>query len=326
MATRFARVIGVIGFAVTAHILPTAAAEYPEKPIRLLVPSPPGGSNDSVARIIAAGLGRTMGKTMVVDNRAGGGGIIASELVARALPDGYTLLFAYAAFTTTPFLAANLSYDVLRDFAPITEIANQPLLLAVNQSVPVNTVKELIALSKVRPGGLTAGYTQVGSATHLATEIFKLKTDTTRSIVSVSYKGGAAGQLALLSGEVQASFATATSAMPQIKAGRIRVLATSAPQRLPYLPDVPTFTEAGVSGMNVVVWQGLLAPARTPRLIVDRVHAEVVALLKSPETLERLAALGSDPVGSSPAVFAAKLKRELHEFGNVIKVLGLKAQ
>lgn len=326
MSSRVVLASVVIGVAVTARALSVAAAEYPEKPIRLLVPSPPGGSNDSVARIVAAGLGRTMGKTVVVDNRAGGGGIIASELVARALPDGYTLLFAYAAFTTTPFLAANLSYDVLRDFAPITEIASQPLLLAVNPSVPVNTVKELIALSKARPGGLTAGYTQVGSATHLATEIFKLKTDTGRSIVSVSYKGGAAGQLALLSGEVQASFATATSSMPQIKAGRIRVLATSAPQRLPYLPDVPTFAEAGVSGMDVVVWQGLLAPARTPRPIVHRVHAEVVSLLKLPETLERLAALGSDPVGSSPEAFAAKLKRELHEFGNVIKVLGLKVQ
>jgi tripartite-type tricarboxylate transporter receptor subunit TctC len=303
-----------------------SSAEYPTRPIRLLVPSPPGGSNDSVARIVSNGLSRSLGRTIVVDNRAGGGGIIASELVARAVPDGYTLLFAYAAFTTTPFLAANLSYDVLRDFSPITEIANQPLLLAINTAVPANTVKELIALSKSKPGGITAGYTQVGSATHLATEIFKLKTDTTRSIVSVSYKGGAAGQLALLSGEVQASFATATSSMPQIKTGRIRVLATSAAKRLPYLPDVPTFEEAGVSGVDVVVWQGLLAPVRTPRPIINRVHADVVKLLKLRETQERLAALGSDPVGSSPEEFAAKLKRELQEFGKIIKALGLKPQ
>ena len=296
------------------------------RPVRLLVPSPPGGSNDGVARIVSNGLTRSLGRTVVVDNRAGGGGIIASELVARALPDGYTILFAYAAFTTMPFLAANLSYDVLKDFAPITEIANQPLLLAVNPSVPANTVKELIALSKSKPGGLTAGYTQIGSATHLATEIFKLKTDTTRSIVSVSYKGGAAAQMAVLSGEVQVTMATATSTMPQIKSGKIRVIATSAAKRLPYLPDVPTFEESGVTGIDVTVWQGLLAPARTPRPIINRLYEEVRQLLKQPDTVERLAALGSDPIGSSPAEFAAKLKRELQEFGKVIKALGLKPQ
>lgn len=303
-----------------------APGEYPMRPVRLLVPSPPGGSNDGVARIVSNGLTRSLGRTVVVDNRAGGGGIIASELVARALPDGYTILFAYAAFTTMPFLAANLSYDVLKDFAPITEIANQPLLLAVNPSVPANTVKELIALSKSKPGGLTAGYTQIGSATHLATEIFKLKTDTTRSIVSVSYKGGAAAQMAVLSGEVQVTMATATSTMPQIKSGKIRVIATSAAKRLPYLPDVPTFEESGVTGIDVTVWQGLLAPARTPRPIINRLYEEVRQLLKQPDTVERLAALGSDPIGSSPAEFAAKLKRELQEFGKVIKALGLKPQ
>lgn len=316
----------LLGVPLIARGQAAAPGEYPVRPVRLLVPSPPGGSNDGVARIVSNGLSRSLGRTVVVDNRAGGGGIIASELVARALPDGYTILFAYAAFTTTPFLAANLSYDVLKDFSPITEIANQPLLLAVNPSVPVNTVKELIALSKSKPGGLTAGYTQIGSATHLATEMFKLKTDTTRSIVSVSYKGGAAAQMGLLSGEVQLSLATATSSMPQIKSGKIRVIATSAAKRLPYLPDVPTFEEAGVTGIDVTVWQGLLAPARTPRPIINRLYEEVRQLLKQPDTLERLAALGSDPVGSSPAEFAVKLKRELQEFGKVIKALGLKPQ
>lgn len=303
-----------------------AVPDYPVRPVRLIVPSPPGGSNDGVARIISNGLSRSLARNVVVDNRAGGGGIIASELVARALPDGYTILFAYAAFTTTPSLAANLSYDVLKDFSPITELANQPLLLVVNPSVPANTVKELIALSKSKPGGLTAGYTQVGSATHLATELFKLKTDTTRSIVSVSYKGGGPAQMALLSGEVQLSVATATSSLPQIKTGKIKVIATSSAKRLHYLPDVPTFEESGVTGIDVTVWQGLLAPAKTPRPIIDRIYAEVRQLLKQPETLDRLAALGSDPVGSSPHEFAAKLKRELHEFGKVIKALGLKPQ
>jgi len=299
---------------------------YPGKPIRLLVPSPPGGSNDGVARIVSAALNQSLGRPIVIDNRAGGGGIIASELVAHARPDGYTLLFAYAAFTTTPFLQANIPYDVLKDFAPISEVADQPLFIIVHPSVPANTIKELIALSKAKPGGLMAGFTQMGSSTHLATEIFKLKTDTTKSITSVSYKGGAAAQIALLSGEVQISFATATATMPQIKTGKIKVIATSAPQRLRYLPDVPTFDEAGVTGVEASPWQGLLAPAATPRAIVNQLHAEVVKLLKRPETLDRLAALGADPVGSSPAEFRAKLERELKMFGKIIPALGLTRQ
>jgi len=303
-----------------------APGAYPVRPVRLLVPSPPGGSNDGVARIVANGLSRSFGRSIVIDNRAGGGGIIASDLVAHAIADGYTLLFAYAAFTSTPFLTANLPYDVIKDFAPITQIADQPLLLAVHPSIPVNSVKELIALSKSKAGGITAGYTQVGSATHLATEIFKLKTDTTKSIVSVSYKGGAAAQLALLSGEIQASFATATSSMPQIKMGKIKVLATSSAKRLPYLPDVPTFEEAGVGRIEATVWQGLLAPANTPRAIVNRIYGETATLLKQGDTLDKLAALGSDPIGSSPEAFAAKLRRELQEIGKIIRTLGLKPQ
>lgn len=304
--------------------LAIAQHDYPSRPIRLLVPSPPGGSNDGVARVTASGLSRTLGRNVVVDNRAGGGGIIASETVARALPDGHTLLFAYAAFTTTPFLASNLPYDVVRDFAPITEVANQPLILITHPAVPANTVRELIALSRSRPGGLTAAHTQIGSATHLATELFRLKTDTTKTIVGVSYKGGGPAQMALLSGEAQLSLATVTSSLPQIKSGRLKPIATSAPQRLPYLPDVPTLEEHGISGIDVSVWQGLLAPARTPRPIIERIYSDVRQLLSERDTLERLAALGSDPLGSSPAQFAAKLKRELQEFGKLISALDLK--
>ncbi len=307
-----------------ATTLASAQSEaYPSKPIRLLVPSPPGGSNDGVARVISTSLNQSLGRPIVIDNRAGGGGIIASELVARARPDGYTLLFAYAAFTTTPFLQANLSYDVLKDFAPISEVADQPLFLIVHPGVAANNVKELIALSKSKAGGLLVGFTQPGSSTHLATEIFKLKTDTTKSITSISYKGGAAAQIALLSGEVQISFATATSILPQIKTGKIKVIATSAPKRVHYLPDVATFGEAGVTGLEASPWQGLLAPAGTPRAVINRLHGEVVKLLKQRETVDRLAGLGADPVGSSPAEFRAKLERELKEFGKIIPMLGL---
>lgn len=299
---------------------------YPAKPIRLLVPSPPGGSNDGVARILAAALNQSLGRPIIVDNRSGGGGIIASEIVARARADGYTLLFAYAAFTTTPFLHANLAYDVLKDFAPISEIANQPLFIIVHPGVPANTVAELIALSKSKPGGLTAGFTQMGSSTHLATELFKLNTGTVKTILSVSYKGGAAAQVALLAGEIQIAFATATALLPQLKGGKIKVLATSAAQRLHYLPQVPTFAEAGVSGVDVSPWQGILAPAGTPPPIVNVLHAEVIKLLKRPDVRDRLALLGADPAGSSPPEFRAKLERELKLFGKTIPALGIKPQ
>ena len=296
---------------------------YPARPIRLLVPSPPGGSNDGVARVLSAGLSPVLGKNVVIDNRAGGGGVIASELAARARPDGYTLLFAYAAFTTTPFIRANLPYDVLRDFAPISEVADQPLFVTVNVALPANSIKELLALAAAKPGSLMAGFTQMGSSTHLATEIIKLKTGTAKTITSVSYKGGAAVQMALLSGEVQISVLTATSMLPQLKTGKIKVLATSASKRVKYLPEVQTLAEAGITGVEVSPWQGILAPAGTPRAIIDLLHAEIVKLLKRPETLERLAALGGDPVGSSPTEFRAKLERELKEFGKIIPALGI---
>ena len=208
----------------------------------------------------------------------------------------------------------------------MSEVADQPLFLIVHPGVPANTVKELIALSKSRPDGLLVGFTQMGSSTHLAAEIFKLKTGATKSITSVSYKGGAAAQIALLSGEVQISFATATATMPQIKSGKIKVIATSASKRLRYLPDVATFEEAGVTGMEASPWQGLLAPMGTPRPIVNLLHAEIVTLLKRPETVDRLAALGADPVGSSPVEFRTKLERELKEFGRIIPLLGLTPQ
>ena len=306
-----------------AGLVRAQADAYPSKPIRLLVPSPPGGSNDGVARVVANGLAPTLGKNIVIDNRAGGGGVIASELGARARPDGYTMLFAYAAFTTTPFIRASLPYDVLKDFAPVSEVADQPLFVALNAAVPANSVAELIALSRAKPGGLMAGYTQMGSSTHLATEIFKLKTDTGKTITSVSYKGGAAVQFALLSNEIQISVITATSMLPQLKTGKIRVIATSARKRVKYLPEVPTLAESGVTGVDVSPWQGILAPAGTPRAIIDLWHGEIVKLLKRPDTLERLAGLGADPVGSSPAQFRAKLERELSEFGKLIPSLGI---
>jgi len=313
--------------ACAAHGQAKQAGEYPTKAIRLIVQAPPGGAGDGIARLVSDGFNRSFGQPVIIDNRGGGGGIIASELTARAPADGYTLLLALGVFTTAPFLKANLSYDPVKDFSPISEIASQPLLLAVNLSVPATTVKELIALAKSgAAANLTAGCTQIGSATHLATELFKLKTGTTKGIVSVNYKGGPAAQVALVSGEVQLAFATSTSALPQVRSGKIRVIATSSAQRLSYLPDVPTLQEAGVIGVDASPWTGLLAPAKTQRVIVNRLHAEVVQMLKAPDTLERLAALGSDPVGSSPEVFATKIRRDIASTGAIAKAIGMKAQ
>jgi len=323
------QIISVIVFGMPLVVQAQSAAsssDYPSRPIRLLVPSPPGGSNDGVARVVANELNRSLGQPVVVDNRAGAGGVIAADLVARSTPNGYTVLFAYATFTTAPFLNAKLPYDSMKDFLPITEIANQPLLLAVNQNVPVNTVQELIALAKSKPGGLVAGFTQVGSATHLTTEIFKQNTGTIKNILAVSYKGGGPAQTALLSGEAQISFTTVTATLPQVKAGRIKVIATTAPERLPYLPNVPTFKESGVSGLEISPWQGLMVPTGTSRAIVNRLHSEVVKLLKLPETKQRLAGIGSDPIGSSPEEFTAKIMREMQESEKIIKAIGLKPQ
>jgi tripartite-type tricarboxylate transporter receptor subunit TctC len=215
---------------------------------------------------------------------------------------------------------------VQKDFAPISQIADQPLFVVINATVPAASIRELIALARAKPESLRAGYTQLGSATHLATEIIKLKSNTVKSITSVSYKGGGAVQIALISNEIQISVMTATSMLPQLGTGKVKVVATLASKRVRTLPDVPTLDESGITGIEMSAWQGLLAPAGTPQTIIRTLHAEIVKLLKRPEILDRLGALGGDAVGSSPAEFAAKLARELKEFARVIPTLGLTQQ
>lgn len=298
------------------------AGAYGSRPIRLIVPVAPGGSTDIVARILAGGLTESADLRIVVDNRPGAGGVIGSETVARATPDGYTLLFPYASFTTTPFLS-DVPYDAYRDFSPVTQVAVSPLVLVVHPSLPVSNMKDLIALAKSKPKGINAGIATPGSAGHLATELFKLRTGTTDGIVSVIYKGGAPTQVALLSGEVQLIFASVPSSMAHIKAGKLKILGTSANKRLASFPDVPTFAELGVP-VDTAPWQGIVGPAKMPRPIVIRLYQEVAKVLKRPDIVERLAATGSEPIGSTPEEFSAKIKRELQEFGKVIPALGLR--
>jgi tripartite-type tricarboxylate transporter receptor subunit TctC len=306
-----------------AQVLAQAAAPYPNKAIRMIVPVVPGGSTDVVGRIVGNKLREAFGESVVVDNRPGAGSIPGSDIVARALPDGYTLLFGYITHTTTPFLHSKVPYDAVKDFTPVSLVSTQPLVVVVNLSVPVNSVKELIALARAKPRQLNYGVAATGSAGHVAAEMFKLATGT--EIVAVPYKGGAPVQVALQGGEVQVAFASTTSALTQIRSGKLKVLATTGAKRIPYLPEVPTIEEAaGLKGFEVSPWQGILAPARLPRPIVDRLHAEIVKMLKQPETVERLAATGTDPVGSTPEEFAAHIRRELEQFGKVIKASGMR--
>lgn len=298
-----------------------AMRDYGSRPIRLVVPVPAGGGTDVIARLIANGLGESAGLQVIVDNRGGAGGVIGAETVARANPDGYTLLFPYASHTTMPFIT-KVPYDAYNDFTPVTQVAVQPLVLIVHPSLPVNNVKELVAFAKSSPKGINAGISTPGSAGHLATELFKQRTGTTGGIVSVIYKGSSATQVAILSGEVQLHFASTPSFMPHLKSGKVKMLAISGNKRIAYLPELPTFAELGIP-VEASPWQGILGPAKMPRAMVMRLYSEVAKLVKQPHMIERLAAAGSEPVGSTPEEFGAKLKQELQEFGKLIPALGL---
>ncbi len=300
------------------------ARDYGKRPIRMLVPVPPGGSTDIVARIVTGPLAEMTGYTIVIDNRAGAQGAIATEIVARATPDGYTLLFGYATHTTLPFIN-KVPYDPFRDFAPITQISVNPLLVVVHPSVPVSNVKELIALAKSKSRPLNLGIATAGSAGHIAAELFKLRTGTGDGIVTVTYRGGGPALVALLSGEVQMMFASAPTSLPYLKSGRLKPLAAAGAKRLPYLPDLPSLGESGFN-IEAAPWQGLLGPARMPREIITRLYGEFSRVLKRPDVIEKLAAAGADVVSSTPEEFDARIKRELNEYSKLIPTFGLGKQ
>jgi tripartite-type tricarboxylate transporter receptor subunit TctC len=296
---------------------------YPDKPVRVIVPVAAGGGTDIIARIVMSKVAEGLGATMVIDNRAGAGGILGNEIVAHSQPDGYTLLFTYAAHTIVPFIYRKVPYDVYKDFAPVTMAGAQPLLLAINASVKANTVQELIALAKAKPNDLNVALATPSSSGALAAELFKLLTKT--QMVSVPFKGGAPALTAMVSGEVQLIFTTPPTVMPYIKGGKVRILGTSGKERVPYLPDVPTLAEAGIKDFNTAPWQGLLAPAGTPAAIIDRLYKQVGEVLKTQYAQERFAAAGTDVVGSSPKEFGELIRRELAQNSKVIKAVGMRA-
>ena len=307
-----------------AHAQATkAATRYPERPVRVVVPVAAGGGTDIIARLTVSKLSEVVGQPFVVDNRPGAGGLLGNEIVARAQPDGYTLLFTYAAHTIVPFIYRKVSYDVYRDFTPITLAGQQPLLLAVNTSVPVNTTQELIALARAKPGALNVALATPSSSGALAAELFKILTNT--KMVSVPFKGGAPALTALLGGEVQLIFTTPPTVMAFMKSGRVKILATSGRDRVPYLPEVPTLAEAGVKDFDTAPWQGVLGPANLPAPLVEYLHTQIRNVLRLPETRDKFAASGTDAVGNTPAEFAKMISRELEQNKKVIQAVGMRA-
>jgi tripartite-type tricarboxylate transporter receptor subunit TctC len=305
-----------------AGFLPAHAQKYPEKPVRLLVPFAPGGGTDVLARFMAAKLSDNLGVGVVIENRGGAGGTLGTEVAARAAPDGYTILFTSASYSFNPSLYTKLAFDPLKDFAPITLIAMVPHLLVVHPSMPVKDVKGLIALARQRPGEVFYGSGGSGSSIHLAAVLFvnlaKLE------MTHVPYKGGGPAMTGVLSGEVQVLLPTMQSAMPLVKAGRLRPLAISTATRSPALPELPTVAESGLPGYNATGWYAMFAPTGTPRGAIDRLHAEVVKILAVPEIRQRLASEGAVAVGNTPAEFDQFVRDEIGKWAKIIRDLGLK--
>ena len=322
VSTLVAIVLGSLG-AFAASSSAFAQADWPSRPIKFIVPWPPGGAADLIGRLIAERLSPALGQPVVVDNRAGAGGIVGTEAAARSAPDGYTMLFG----STGPnainvSLYSKLPYDPVRDFTPVTQLTALPLVLIVSPSLPVNSVAELIALGKAKPGSLTVASVGAGTAQHLAGEIFRAQAGL--EWVHVPYKGSAPAFTDLLGGQVNLLFDNIPASQPHIKAGKVKALAVTSATRSSALPDVPTVAEAGLPGYEAVAWQNVLVPAGTPRPIVDRLNAEIVKILRTPEMTERLVGLGAIVVGSAVDQAGAHVKSEVDKWGRAVKAAGVK--
>jgi tripartite-type tricarboxylate transporter receptor subunit TctC len=325
------RPLALIGTAMLAALCATTspAAEgpdgsYPARAIRMVVPFSAGGGTDVTARIVSQRMAENMGVPVVVDNRAGAGAMLGTEIVARAVPDGYTLITVASEHAINPSLQAKVPYDALRDFVPISQTVTGQYFLALNPNVPARSVKELISIALDRPGQMRYGSTGNGSATHLAAVLFQNMAGA--KMIHVPYKGGGPASVALMGGEIDLVFNATSTVMTQVKSGKLRALAVTGPKRLSLLPQVPTVAEAGLPGYAVTGWYLVLAPAGTPRAIVDRLHAQIVKAVQHPTTKERIAALGTEPVGSSPDEARAFLRDEIEKWTPVVRASGAKAE
>ncbi len=319
------RAIALIAVAACASVaLSNADAQrYPTKPVRLIVPFSPGGGTDIVGRQIAQQLTDALGESVVVDNRAGAGGTIGADLVAKAVPDGYTLLMGTPGpLTINPNLQSGIPYDTKKDFAPISLTTISPFILVVHPGVPVNSVADLIALAKAKPGTLNFGSAGPGSVAHLASEQFKMlaKID----IVHVPYKGASQALIDLLGGRLQMQIENFPTVLPHIRAKKLKALAVGTQQRSALLPEYPTMEEAGVHGYEASTATGVLAPARTPKAVIDKLQAELVKLLKKPDVKEQLAGQGVEAVGSTPERYKAQIADELTKYERIVKAAKIK--
>jgi tripartite-type tricarboxylate transporter receptor subunit TctC len=300
------------------------ASDYPARPIRLIVPFAPGGSNDIMARLVGQKFSENMGQQVIVDNRPGASGIVGTEIAARGTPDGYTLLMMSLTLAVNPSLYRKLPYDTEKSLVPVTLVASAPLMLVVHPSLPVKSLKDLIAYAKAHPGKLNFGSGGRGATPHLAGEM--LKTMAGLEMTHVPYKGGGPALADLVGGQIQLMLENIPSTLPFVKAGKLRALAVSGSSRSALLPDLPTLDEAGLKGYEIVGWNGLFFPAGTPRPIVQKIHAETVKMLAQPDVKERLATLGAEGVGSSPAEFAAFVRSEIAKWARVVKQAGLQPE
>ena len=300
-----------------------AQAPYPVKPIRFIVGFPPGGTNDIVARLVAPKLSEGLGQQVVVENRGGANTAIASEMFVRMAPDGYTIMMNAPGHATNPALL-KLNFDSINDFAFVTLLAESQNLLVVHPSLPVHSVKALIALSKKRPGEINYGSSGIGATPHLSGELFQYMTGV--KWVHIPYRGGGPGAIALMAGEVSLYFGNLPTVFRQARDGKLRAIATTGLKRTPAAPDIPTVAESGVPGYEVTTFYGMSAPARTPRAIVDRLNSETVRALNSPEVRERLQGLGADPVGNTPEQYTAFMQSEIAKWDKVIKAAGIKGE
>jgi tripartite-type tricarboxylate transporter receptor subunit TctC len=318
--------IALVGIVATAAIPQHVSAQkYPERPIRVVVNFPPGGSTDFAARILSQYMPRALGQTLVIDNRGGAGGNIGADIVAKSPADGYTLLVSpEGPITIALGLYPQLPYNPLRDLAPITQLIKYANVLVVNPTLKINSTKDLLAAAKAQPGKLSYAHPGIGTNPHLGAELFKQMAGV--DLIGVSYKGGGPAIVAVIGNEAQVSFATAPSSIPHVKSGRLRALAVTTGQRSAALPDLPTISESGVPGYDVVGWVALFAPTKTPANIVARLHDEAAKVMAMSEVKETVLASGSETVGSTPAALARIIKDENAMWSKVIKTVGVKME
>ena len=296
---------------------------YPSRPLKFILPFPPGGGTDILGRVIAERLSASLGQPVVTENRGGAGGNVGAEAAAHSAPDGYTIVLVAPSLAISPSLYSKLNYDPVKDLAPIGLVATVPNVMITHPAVEAKNLQEFIALARSRPGAMNYGSGGAGTSNHLAGELFNIVTGT--KLVHVPYKGVNLAMQGVLAGEIQLVFIGIPAALPHIKAGKLRALALVAPQRSPALPEVPTVAEAGLKDFEVTTWYGIMTPSGTPRPIVSRLNAELVKIMHTPDVKERLAGMATDPLTSTPEEFAAYLRQEIAKWGEVVRKANLKA-